>query len=269
MKSLAERDTFLPQRRGVLAKLQLAGANSAAELVRLMEAPSPPEAAEYIPAAAHFRGGAPLLNFRIDINGHKLLRTKTLEALHRAALQPIEAESGYVPAAQTMALALRAGPGGADRGDGLLALVAALWPARGGAGVEAQQAVMWKLHRAGVRSVAELAALIAAPAPRGCRLPTAALLRGRACALNHELDRRGAALFRGETLHALAEHCAAELGARAAARAQLEREEAAARAAGTHKLSDAERRAKRAREAAEAKARTRDSLLQALAPLDE
>jgi hypothetical protein len=67
-----------------------------------MEAPSPPEAAKYIPAAAHFRGEAPLLNFRIDVNGHKLLRTKTLEALHRAALQPIEAEAGYVPAAHTI-----------------------------------------------------------------------------------------------------------------------------------------------------------------------
>jgi hypothetical protein len=41
---------------------------------------------------------------------------------------------------------------------------------------------------------------------------------------------------------------------------------AAAREAGTLKLSDAERRAKRAREAAEAKARTRNALLQALAP---
>jgi hypothetical protein len=77
-----------------LEKVKLAGATTGAELVRLIEAQAPP-GADYLPTCSFFRGQPCLLNYRIDVNGGKLLKTSTLESLHRLCQLPIDVEEGY------------------------------------------------------------------------------------------------------------------------------------------------------------------------------
>jgi hypothetical protein len=85
------------ERRKVAEKLRLAGVLTCHDLVDLMECHAPRDA-EYLPRWSWFRGQPCLLNYRIDVNGGKLLKTATMETLHKLSLLPIDAEVGYGPA---------------------------------------------------------------------------------------------------------------------------------------------------------------------------
>ena len=80
-------------------KLRLSGAITCQDLVQLMEARAPREDA-HLPTSSFFRGQACLLNYRIHVNGGKLLKSATMETLHKLASLPspgIDSGSRQVP----------------------------------------------------------------------------------------------------------------------------------------------------------------------------
>lgn len=181
----------IEQRRKVAEKLRLAGVLTCNDLVELVETGAPADAASYLPPSSFFRGQVCLLNYRIDVNGGKLLKSSTMEKLHKLSLLPIDAEVGYGPAHGYAPVAK-------DSRD-LFNLVLALWPNA----KDAQDGTFDKLVRAGARNVAQLCELITEEGPAGCVLPDSTFFRGRSCMLNFNIDEMGGKLFSTTTLETL------------------------------------------------------------------
>ena len=179
------------ERRKVAEKLRLAGVLTCHDLVDLMECHAPRDA-EYLPRWSWFRGQPCLLNYRIDVNGGKLLKTATMETLHKLSLLPIDAEVGYGPAHGHMPVA--------QESQDLWKLVQALWP---NSDKDALDATFMKIQRAGARTVTHLVDLITEEGPPGCLLPMSTFFRGRSCMLNFNIDEMGGKLFISSTLEAL------------------------------------------------------------------
>jgi hypothetical protein len=179
------------ERRKVAEKLRLAGAITCQDLVDLMETRAPRDAT-YLPTWSFFRGQACLLNYRIDVNGGKLLKSATMETLHKLSFLPIDAEVGYAPAHGHLPIA--------EESQELWKLVQTLWPK---ADVDSQDVTFMKLLRAGARTVSDLRRLIAEEGPVGCLLPPSCSFRGRSCMLNFNIDELGGKLFTSSTLETL------------------------------------------------------------------
>jgi hypothetical protein len=179
------------ERRKVAEKFRLSGAITCQDLVELMETQAPPEAT-YLPTWSFFRGQPCLLNYRIDVNGGKLLKSATMETLHKLSFLPIDAEVGYGPAHGHLPIA--------KESEEMFKLVQTLWPK---ADRDSHDRTFMKLLRAGARTVPDLRDLIAQEGPVGCRLPPSCSFRGRSCMLNFNIDEWGAKLFTSSTLETL------------------------------------------------------------------
>lgn len=179
------------ERRKVAEKLRLAGVLTCQDLVELTECHAPYEAG-YLPRWSWFRGQPCLLNYRIDVNGGKLLKTSTMEVMHKLSLLPIDAEVGYGPAHGHMPIARES--------QDLWKLVQSLWP---NVDKNALDAIFMKIQRAGARTVTDLCDLISEEGPAGCLLPASTFFRGRSCMLNFNIDEMGGKLFISSTLETL------------------------------------------------------------------
>lgn len=178
-------------RRKVAEKLRLSGALTCIELVDLMETCAPAEAI-YLPVWSHFRGQPCLLNYRIDVNGDKLLKSSTMETMHKLSMLPIDAEVGYAPAHGYLPVA--------TENQDVFTILRTLWPK---ANKNALDVTFTKVLRAGARTVSDLCALITEEGPSGCLLPESSFFRGRSCMLNFNIDEMGGKLFSSSTLETI------------------------------------------------------------------
>ena len=177
--------------RRVAEKLRLAGALTCSDLLQLMEKAAP-EDATYLPTWSFFRGRPCLLNYRIDVNGGKLLKSATMETMHKLSLLPIDAEIGYGPAHGHLPIA--------KDSEDVWKLVQTLWPK---SDHSAQDMIFMKIQRAGARNVSDLIKLIANEAPMSCLMPATSWFRGRTCMLNFNIDQMGGKLFTSSTLETI------------------------------------------------------------------
>ena len=178
-------------RRQAAEKLRRAGALTCSDLIHLMKTPAPGNT-EYLPSWSFFRGRPCLLNYRIDVNGGKLLTSSTMEAMHKLSLLPIDAEVGYGPAHGHQLIS--------RENQSLWSMVQMLWP---DATVDMQHAILRKIQCAGAETVPDLCKLITEEAPVGSVLPDSTLFRGRTCMLNFNIDQNGGKLFLASTLETL------------------------------------------------------------------
>lgn len=174
--------------------LHSAGATTEAELVKLIESPAPPEAS-FLPKWADFRGRPCQLNYRIDVNNAKLLKSKTLESLYRLLQLPLDVDVGYLQASQSFK----------ERETNDSKLLRELVTQIFSQSIPSREAVMRKLFFAGAKSINELGRLIETPAPKGHCFPKHALFQGKTTMLNYMIDRGGNKLLGTSTLHQLHE----------------------------------------------------------------
>lgn len=168
------------------------GATTEAELVKLIESPAPAEAS-FLPRWADFRGRPCQLNYRIDVNNAKLLKSSTLESLYRLLQLPLDVDVGYLQVSQ----------GFKERETNESKLLRDLVTQIFSQSIPSREAVMRKLFFAGAKSINELGNLIETPAPEGHCFPKHALFQGRTTMLNYMIDRGGNKLLGSSTLQQL------------------------------------------------------------------